>query len=319
MKFSKIIGNCDPKLVEQAQDALTKTFTELSLRFDVKDHGSKLGGDVLIFQLVYPIPHFCDASAIAFDALEKEVSPIYEKIADERKLHKEEEEKIAIYEKLASRKYSLLRTAATSGKAYYWNPQFVIDQTPIGRRLLVCHEGHHSWYMHPTRRGSRNPKLWNICVDFKVNNILMQDLKSRGVHDPGGMFKDNLGDFISFKDYAILLKDPYNPPPALDHLNPIHDLRKMFDPKYIHPGENKKPMYYADVSLSDEMKMPENIYDYLYSIIPRCKECGRFGKYEKSKEYKDLEKKISKSTPPSSNQQVIKEPKKKSWLSSLFG
>jgi hypothetical protein len=69
-------------------------------------------------------------------------------------------------------------------------------------------------------------------------------------------------------------------------------------------------MYFADASLPKEMKMPENIYDYLYSQIPKCKDCGRVGKYKKPDYYLELEKQVKK---------VSDKPKSKSWISSLFG
>ena len=60
---------------------------------------------------------------------------------------------------------SNLPTAATDGKFFYWNPEFVLKRSKIGLRLIAAHEAWHAIYMHPARIGRRNPKLWNICVD----------------------------------------------------------------------------------------------------------------------------------------------------------
>lgn len=313
MKFTKVIGECSSELIEQAQEDLSVSLTELSFSFTNKSYASKLGGDPLIFQLVYPAKHICDASAIVFDTLEKASLPIYDKISNGITPSKDEFNILEQFEKIESTKNSILRTAATSGSAYYWNPEFVVNKTPIGRRILLCHEGHHNFCDHIGRRGTRNLKLWNQAVDFKVNHTIMNDLMARGVSNSEAMFREHLGDFVNLNDYAIFLKDPYNPPKSMDQYNPAHQLLKIIDPKYKDPGEYKKPLYFGDSSLPKEMKMPENIYDYLYQQIPKCKECGRIGKYKKPDYYLDLEKQAAKIIADQNN------PKKKSWLSSIFG
>src|ERR1039457_3508726 len=75
MKFSGVLGvSTNPeigKIVQKAQDKLSSIFTELSLGYDNKTLGSQLGGDNLVFQLVFPLKHYCDINALQLNEYEK--------------------------------------------------------------------------------------------------------------------------------------------------------------------------------------------------------------------------------------------------------
>src|ERR1700722_15531637 len=167
MKFDKIIGKCDPKIIREAEDKLSGIFTELSLGYDNKSMGTGIGGDPLIFQLVYPVPHICDATAIQLDEIKKKEEDLEERIEKGEIIPEDEQisEDFKKFRKQMGRR--VLRTAATDGRRFYWNPKFIIDQDRLGLRIVVAHEAFHAMYTHPSRRGSRMPKLWNIAVDYK--------------------------------------------------------------------------------------------------------------------------------------------------------
>ena len=57
MKFSKVIGKCDPALIAKAEEKFSAVMSELSMSYGNKSYGSKLGGDIIMFQLLYPPPH----------------------------------------------------------------------------------------------------------------------------------------------------------------------------------------------------------------------------------------------------------------------
>lgn len=288
MRFSKVLGKCDPKLIAEAEDRLSAVFTELAMGYRTRAFGSKLGGDILLHQLISPLKHICDARAIEFDT---EIKKLEEKfITDKVSLEEQAALKQFLRRKVGNK---LLRTAATNGLEYLWNPEFVVKQSRIGLRLVVGHEGWHSIYMHPSRRGSRIPSLWNQVVDFKVNFTLMDDLRSRGIYQPDEMFRQELGDFITLQEYASFLRDPFNPPIKLAGWNPINVLKQMANPGYKEiDKEDQKSFYFADMDLKDDMKKPENIYSYLLAQMPKCKTCGKIGAWKKSEEYKKLEKEL---------------------------
>ncbi len=64
-------------------------------------------------------------------------------------------------------------TAATDGRRFYYNSEFV-NKMPLKQvEFLVGHEVLHAVYDHMGRRGSRDPKIWNIADDFCVNADLI--------------------------------------------------------------------------------------------------------------------------------------------------
>ena len=73
-------------------------------------------------------------------------------------------------------------TAATDGRKFYYNSEFINKMPPKQVEFLMGHEVLHCVYDHMGRRGDRNPKIWNIADDYCVN----ADLK-----------KHNVGQFIT--------------------------------------------------------------------------------------------------------------------------
>jgi len=287
MKFSKILGEADPSLIKEAEHNLSSIFTELAMNYKTKTFGSKIGGDVFLHQLITPMKHICDVRALQFD---QELASLQQEWEKKDLLDEEKDLLIKTLKHKFGKK--LLRTASTDGRTFYWAPQFVVKQSKIGLRLLVGHEGWHCIWMHPSRRGSRNPALWNIVVDYKVNFILMEDLKNRGFMNPELIFKQELGDFITLEEYASFLKNPFDPPAKLALWNPEHSLKEMLNPGYKETGTNNKHLFYAEPNLPKDLRRPEYIYEYLYNQIPRCKTCGK-PSWKKPKEYIELEKQLN--------------------------
>lgn len=250
MNFSKVIGKIDPKLVNQAADKLSQVFLELGTRYNNEHVGTGMGGDPLIFGLMYPVEHICTMN---------------------------------------------IPTAATDGKRYYWNPKFVLKQSRIGLRIICGHEAWHAIYMHPQRRGSRLPKLWNIAVDYIVNGTVMDDFKARKMN-PSDMFNKHLGKFMTLSQYAEMIKNPFGPIKGFEDLNPADATSsdpsvelpapnedRELTPEEIKELEKREKMvkfYYADPDLEEEMRRPERIYDYLYNLLPKCPQCGSIGMYK---------------------------------------
>jgi predicted metal-dependent peptidase len=264
MKFAKIIGQVNDKLVAQAEDKLSRIFLELGTRYNNEHVGTGMGGDPLIFGLMYPVEHICTLN---------------------------------------------IPTAATDGKRYYWNPKFVLKQSKIGLRIICAHEAWHALYMHPQRRGSRLPKLWNIAVDYIVNGTVMEDFKVRKMN-PTETFNKHLGKFMTLAQYAELLKNPFAKVKGFEEIDPVADAAsagssvKLPAPnedreltaeeqKELEKKERKVLFYYADPDLEEEMKSPERIYDFLYNLLPKCPKCGSVGIYKipnKNKDGKGKEK-----------------------------
>jgi len=65
-------------------------------------------------------------------------------------------------------------TAATDGRKFYYNSEFVNNLPLKQLEFLVGHEVLHAVYDHMGRRGNRDPKLWNIADDYCVNWDLVE-------------------------------------------------------------------------------------------------------------------------------------------------
>lgn len=264
MQFTKVIGSAknNEGLISKAEEKLSSVFLELGASYNNEYIGTHLGGDPLIFSLIYPLEHICTVN---------------------------------------------MPTAATDGKKYYWNPKFVIKKSKIGLRLICLHEALHALYMHPQRRGSRLPKLWNIAVDYIVNNFAMEDLKARK-KNPHELFTKELGRYMPLSGLMEIYKNPFQPLKGFEDLHPGINMseRRPSKVKLPRPDEDREltpeeqkelerqeqsiKYYYADPDLEEDIKRPEKIYDMLYNLLPKCPKCGSVGIYhppqDKSKKNK---------------------------------
>lgn len=67
------------------------------------------------------------------------------------------------------------RTAATDGRDIYVNTQFWHSLTVSERLGVMAHEVLHAALLHVSRRGQRDPLLWNIAADIVVNGIILAE------------------------------------------------------------------------------------------------------------------------------------------------
>jgi len=65
-------------------------------------------------------------------------------------------------------------TAATDGRKFYYNSDFIHNLPLKQLEFLFGHEVLHVVYDHMGRRGERDPKLWNIADDYCVNSDLIE-------------------------------------------------------------------------------------------------------------------------------------------------
>jgi predicted metal-dependent peptidase len=116
-------------------------------------------------------------------------------------------------------------TAATDGRYFYYNRNFIEKLNKQETIFLIAHEVEHCVYDHMSRRGSRKAKLWNAAADYVINGELRDHRVGtfpdkvrtgvEGCYDPKykGMFTEEV--------YELLLKDPSAKHPEFDiHLEP---------------------------------------------------------------------------------------------------
>ena len=66
-------------------------------------------------------------------------------------------------------------TAATDGRAIYFNRKFFEPLTVKQVEFVIAHEILHNVFDHMGRREGRNPKIFNIAADYCVNGQLVRD------------------------------------------------------------------------------------------------------------------------------------------------
>ena len=68
----------------------------------------------------------------------------------------------------------MVDTAATDGRYFYYNLQFISGLTIKQTEFLFGHEVLHNVFEHHFRKENRNHTLWNIACDYAVNEILIE-------------------------------------------------------------------------------------------------------------------------------------------------
>jgi predicted metal-dependent peptidase len=118
-----------------------------------------------------------------------------------------------------------LETAATNGKEYYWNQDFMAKLNQEQLRIVVEHEIWHNVFYHtdPQRVGDKDAKIWNLAVDFVVNTVILMSrrgdsmLLSHGqtIHSEAAkVFNGVLGTPMSLQDVKdIWTGQAPQPPP----------------------------------------------------------------------------------------------------------
>ena len=116
-------------------------------------------------------------------------------------------------------------TAATDGRYFYYNRDFISKLNKQECIFLVAHEVDHCVYDHMSRRGSRKPKMWNAAADFVINWELhehnigkLPNPETSGIQ---ACFDAKYKGMFAEEVYELLLNDPNVGFPEFDvHLEP---------------------------------------------------------------------------------------------------
>ena len=73
-------------------------------------------------------------------------------------------------------------TAATDGRNFYYNSDFIDVLTPKETEFLFGHEVLHVTFEHLLRRNDRDAQLFNIACDYAVNQILVDEGVGEKIH-----------------------------------------------------------------------------------------------------------------------------------------
>lgn len=96
-----------------------------------------------------------------------------------------------------------IKTEATDGRKLWINSGFW-KTIPLEQQVSeLVHELSHKMFLHCTRRGNRDPKLWNVACDYVINAMM----KTNGFNIPNDWLLDMQYDgWLAEAVYADLLK-----------------------------------------------------------------------------------------------------------------
>ena len=168
-------------------------------------------------------------------------------------------------------KHEPLKTAATDGKQYYWNLDF-LERLPIHQvTTVMMHEGNHILYGHctPGRSHGKDPEDWNVALDY-TNNATIEHGHSKAMEEAKTLQKqlpplwgDELGEPV-----------------------PLAELVAYIDGTFADiPGKNR---VFSDIGVLN--RGPESVYfeiqEHKRNSPRRCKTCGALSIDPKTKKSK---------------------------------
>jgi len=93
--------------------------------------------------------------------------------------------------------------AATDGRLLFFHPEGYGDLKPAERDAVFLHELLHAALLHPSRRGVRDPELFNIAADIVVNGMVASE---ESVALPQGAIRDTRLEHLSVEEIYELLQ-----------------------------------------------------------------------------------------------------------------
>ncbi len=151
-------------------------------------------------------------------------------------------------------------TAATDGKRFFWNPDWLAQLDCDQVATVMMHESYHMLFFHcdPGRNAGKDQSIWNYAIDYIVNGVIVHD------HEKSGRSRK----VPLTKIYCGALGTPV----------PLKEYLEWIDGK--NTKDLPKPLCFTDEL--QHGRSPESIYDEIMkhhlSSPRRCKEqqggCG---------------------------------------------
>ena len=161
-----------------------------------------------------------------------------------------------------------LATAATDGKSFFWNPDFLVALENHQVSFVMSHESNHVLFFHctPERAFGKDPEDWNIAVDFTDNAVIektqekaQEEARSMGKTLPA-LWGGRLGDPIQLRE-------------LLDWIDGKLDTLDKIDPTTKKKIEFRG---YSDITLFE--RSPDSVYaeiqNHKQNSPRKCKACS---------------------------------------------
>lgn len=146
---------------------------------------------------------------------------------------------------------SVITTAATDGRHFFYNTEFIDKLNPKQTEFLFCHETLHNVFEHLARRNDRDPQIWNIACDYAINQILIDEKIGERITQVK-IFQDNKYRGKSAEEIYDIIYEKYD----LEQLQQLGELLDQhLDPEKDGNGKSR-PKYTKEElrKIRDEMK-----------------------------------------------------------------
>ena len=159
----------------------------------------------------------------------------------------------------------------TNGKQILWGPYDFLDCSQEERENTLLHEILHVGMLHHLRRGNRDPYIWNIACDYRINNYL----RANGRHIPDSWVVDPTidkgpeGVLAEEQIYdKILTGEIYCPSKPDDWVSDM--LEEEIDPRHIINSAVRatQAAELAGKAASLPGGLKERLNDFLQPVIP---------------------------------------------------
>ena len=150
-------------------------------------------------------------------------------------------------------------TAAVDGRNFYYNRDFVNKLDLEETVFLVGHEVGHCIYEHFLRRGDRDPKIWNMAGDYKINAMLVRESIGRLIDKVKPLYdkKYSTDEWFTENVYDDLIQQGVTPQQTIDvHLEIDGEGDSKDGDGAGGDGKGKRPTINRDdaKAISDELK-----------------------------------------------------------------
>ena len=109
-----------------------------------------------------------------------------------------------------------LSTAATDGRHFYYNKDFIDSLDDDELVFLFGHEVGHCIYDHMGRRGDREPQVWNMAGDYVINDMLIQNNVGKKITKVPILWDHKYRDMTTEEIYDQLMKNAVKIQATLD-------------------------------------------------------------------------------------------------------
>lgn len=110
----------------------------------------------------------------------------------------------AIVLRLNLKEENSIPTLAVDGKTIFYNRAYADSLTTAELTGVFVHEAMHVIFLHHTRRGGRDPRLWNVAADYVINAII---IKNGFTLPEGGLYDAKYEGMLAEEVYGILFDE----------------------------------------------------------------------------------------------------------------